>query len=62
MSQLQNNEYAILVLVAMNPVSYVPQIHSAAIEKLSRLGLIKQTDNKWCPTAEGLACTRRTLQ
>jgi hypothetical protein len=62
MRQLQSDEYAILVLVAMKPVSYLPPIHSAIAEKLQRLGLIRQHDNRWCPTAQGLACARWTFQ
>jgi hypothetical protein len=58
MRQLQNDEYAILVLVAIKPVSYLPPIHSAAAEKLCHLGLIKRNDNQWCPTAQGLVCAR----
>ena len=62
MRHLQSDEYAILILVAMKPVSYLPPIHVATAEKLRRLGLIKQNDNQWCPTAQGLACARWTLQ
>lgn len=61
MRQLQSDEYAILVLVAMKPVSYLPPIHCATAEKLSRLGLIKRDDNQWYPTAQGLVFARVTL-
>jgi hypothetical protein len=61
MCKLQNDEYAILLLVAMKPLSYLPRMHVAAAENLSRLGLIKLEQHQWCPTAQGLALARETL-
>jgi hypothetical protein len=61
MHELRNDEYAILELVAMKPISYLPPAHTVIADRLSRLGLIRQDSNQWHPTAQGLALTGRTI-
>jgi hypothetical protein len=61
MCKLKKDDYALLELVAIKPVSYLPPIHHVMADRLCRLGLIRRDDNHWHPTAQGLALTRRTL-
>ncbi len=52
---LEDDEYALLELVKMKPLSYIPPLHLAKAEKLMREGILLWKDCQWYPTAVGMA-------
>ena len=58
---LDNNEAAILELLAIKPLSYFPPLPRSIVEQLARKGLAVFSDGQWYPTADGLSYTGRTL-
>jgi len=60
-SRLGGDKAAILELVAHSPVDSFPKRHVAAIEELARVGLIVRREERWYPTAKGLAMAGYTL-
>lgn len=58
---LDNNEVAVLELLAIRPLSYVPPLPRRIAEQLARKGLAIFSDGQWYPTADGLTFTGRTL-
>jgi hypothetical protein len=56
-----DNEVAVLELLALNPFSYFPPLPSRLAEELARKGQVMFRDGWWYPTAEGLSRTGRTL-
>jgi hypothetical protein len=61
MSDLNNHEYAMLVLLAMQPLSVIPPMYMPLISQLSTRGLTVQKDAQWYPTATALRIMGRTL-
>jgi hypothetical protein len=61
MSRLASHQFAILELVAMNPVEEFPKRHVRVISELQRVGLIIRQDAHWYPTAKGLKLAGYTL-
>ena len=61
MRRLNGNEYALLELVAIKPLSYFPPFHLAIIERLCRRGLLRLQGEHWYLTKVGLALVGRTL-
>jgi hypothetical protein len=57
----EDNEVAVLELLALNPFSYFPPLHSSLTEELARKGHVIFSEGWWYPTAEGLSRTGRTL-
>ena len=58
---LDNNEVAILELLAMKPLDYFPPLPRTIAEQLARKGLAIYSEGQWYPTADGLSLTGRTL-
>ena len=54
MLQLDENDYAMLELLAMQPIGSLHPFHSLIAEHLSEMGLLKKVDSCWHPTAKGL--------
>jgi hypothetical protein len=61
MSRLASDQYAILELVAIQPVAEFPKRHGPAIRRLARTGLIVRREECWYPTAKGLELAGYTL-
>jgi len=61
MIQLNDNELAVLELLAMSPGSHFPPQVLQYAETLSRSGLAICADGRWFATAAGLRRARRTL-
>jgi hypothetical protein len=61
MSRLADHQFAILELVATNPVEEFPKRHVHVILELQRGGLIIRRDAHWYPTAKGLRLAGYTL-
>ena len=61
MSRLASHQFAILELVAIQPVEQFPKRHVRAILELARGGLIVRRDTHWYPTAKGLRLAGYTL-
>lgn len=61
MRDLNNNEYAMLELLAMQPLSFIPPLHVPLISRLSTRGLTVQQGAQWYPTATALRIVGRTL-
>jgi hypothetical protein len=61
MSDLNNHEYAMLELLAMQPLSVIPTMYRPLISQLSTRGLTVQKDAQWYPTATALRIVGRTL-
>lgn len=58
---LDNNEIAVLELLAMKPLSYFPPFPHIIARRLAHRGLVVFQDGRWHPTAEGLSITGRTV-
>jgi hypothetical protein len=61
MSELNNNEYAMLELLAMHPLSCIPPLYVRLINQLATRGLTVRHGAKWYPTATALRITGRTV-
>ncbi|MGE0629175.1 MAG: hypothetical protein AB7O43_15220 [Hyphomicrobiaceae bacterium] len=61
MIALGNNEFALIELMAMHPVEFLPPMQLSIARKLAKRGLIDRKDDRWLPTARGLAMIHRTL-
>jgi hypothetical protein len=55
---LKKDEYALLELVAMKPLSYLPPNHHQKAYSLLMCGLIKWDRSQWHPTKLGLDLRR----
>jgi hypothetical protein len=58
---LDNNEIAVLELLAIKPLSYFPPLPRCIAEQLVRKGLAIFSGGQWYPTADGLSRAGRTL-
>jgi hypothetical protein len=58
---LDNDEAAILELLAIRPLSYFPPLPRSIAEQLALKGLAIFSDGQWYLTADGLTYTGRTL-
>jgi hypothetical protein len=56
---LSGNDYALLKIAAVQPISHLPTLHRAAAEKLQNDGLLSRQGNVWFPTADGLALSKQ---
>ncbi|HEY8277239.1 MAG TPA: hypothetical protein VIG52_09640 [Methyloceanibacter sp.] len=56
-----DNEVAVLELLALNPCSYFPALPSELAEELARKGQVMFSDGWWYLTAKGLSRTGRIL-
>ena len=56
---LDNNEFAVLELLAMKPLSYFPPFPQMIATRLARRGLVIFKDGRWHPTAEGFSLIGR---
>jgi hypothetical protein len=56
-----DNEVAVLELLALNPSSYFPPSAGGVVEELADKGLAIFSEGLWYPTAEGLTQSGRTL-
>ncbi len=61
MHVLDNNEFAVLELLAMNPLAFFPPLPRLVARQLARKGLVRFQDGSWHPTAKGLYLAGRTL-
>ena len=61
MHALDSNEFAVLELLAMKPLSFFPPLPHIIARRLARKGLARFQDGRWHPTAEGLNLAGRTL-
>ena len=60
MSELNNHEYAMLELLAMQPLSVIPTMYRPLISQLSTQGLTVQKDAQWYLTPTALRIMGRT--
>lgn len=58
---LSGNETALLSLLAMKPLSFLPPLHLRMARQLERRGAVCNDGQLWQPTPEGLALVRRSL-
>jgi hypothetical protein len=58
---LGENDYALLELSAMKPISYLPPFHLSVAEQLVERGLLRREGQQWHPTLCGLRLIGRTL-
>jgi hypothetical protein len=56
---MDSNEYALLELLAIKPISYFPPQAYMMARRLARKGLVAFKDDCWFPTAEGLSIAER---
>ena len=61
MSELNRHEYALLELLATQPLSYIPPLYISTIDQLSKRGLTVQEGAQWFPTATALRVVGRIL-
>ena len=61
MIRLDDNELAVLELIAMSPRSFFPPLVMPFAETLMRSGLAVRADGRWYVTAAGLRQTNRTV-
>ena len=61
MSHLRENDYALLELSAMKPISYLPPFHLSIAEELSERGLLRRQGMQWHPTISGLRLLGRVV-
>jgi hypothetical protein len=61
MYELDCNEEAILALLALRPISYIPPQPCEIARRLARRGLVAYSHGQWHPTAQGLDLARRSL-
>lgn len=61
MKALDHSEAALLELLAIEPVAFLPPRHRLVIKRLDRLGLVVRWKDRWYPTAAGLTRAGRTV-
>ena len=61
MRKLEPDEYALLELLAMEPLSYIPPLHQSVAEALIARGLTVKQGQHWYATANGLRVVGRAL-
>ena len=61
MDVLDSNEFAVLELVVMKPLTFFPPLPRLIARRLARRGLVRFQGGCWHPTAEGLNLAGRTL-
>jgi hypothetical protein len=61
MCGLDRNQYAMLELLAMKPLSFIPPLHMTFVDELSRRGLTVRHGTHWYPTANALKLMGCTL-
>ncbi len=61
MSKLERNEYALLELMAIKPLSVIPPIHQSLVEHLVERGFTMRQGTEWYATATGLKVVGRQL-
>jgi hypothetical protein len=61
MLELDSNEMAILALLALRPISYIPPQPCVIARRLARRGLVAFSQGQWHPTAQGLDLARQSL-
>ena len=61
MRDLSRNEYAMLELLALQPLSCIPPLHRPLISQLSERGLTMHVDAHWYATATALKMVGRSL-
>ncbi len=61
MQVLDINEYALVVLAAMYPPSYIPPVHQTLAEELQQCGLLQHSGDRWHATELGRALAAETL-
>jgi hypothetical protein len=61
MHVLDSNEFAILELLAIKPLSFFPPLPHLIARRLAHKGLVRFQDGRWYPTAAGLNLAGRTL-
>jgi len=61
MRELNINEYAMLELLAIQPLTFIPPLHRSTAEKLTREGLMRRHGEFWCATPSGLVRVGRTI-
>ena len=61
MIALNNNEYAMLELLATQPLTFISPVHMPLIDELSTRGLTVQRGDRWYPTATALKIVGRTV-
>lgn len=61
MFELGENDYALLELSAMKPISYLPPFHLSVAEQLLEKGLLERQGQQWHPTLFGLRLIGRTM-
>ena len=61
MHELDSNEVAILALLAVRPISYLPPQPYVIARRLARRGLVAFSEGQWHPTAQGLDLARQSL-
>jgi hypothetical protein len=54
MSNLDHNQYAMLELLAIRPLSCIPPLHMSFVDELSKRGLTVRRGRHWYPTADAL--------
>jgi hypothetical protein len=57
--RLSGNDYALLRIAALQPISRLPAMHQPAAEKLEEQGLIRRQGSVWFPTPDGLALSKQ---
>jgi hypothetical protein len=58
-SGLKNDDYVLLALAALQPISLFPPLHWASVKRLEAWGYLKHLNGLWHPTPDGLAATKR---
>ena len=61
MPGLDNNETALIALLAVRPVSHLPPQPYVIARRLARRGLVACKEGHWYATAEGLDLARSSL-
>ena len=61
MDVLDSNEFAVLELLAIKPLTFFPPLPRLIARRLARRGLVRFQDGRWHPPAEGLNLAGRTL-
>ena len=59
MSKLDRNEYALLELMALEPLSVIPPMHQATAAQLAERGLTVRRGTCWMATTAGLKLVGR---
>lgn len=61
MHAIGENDYALLELSAMKPISFLPPLHLSVAERLVRQGFLKHEAQHWLPTRTGLQVLGRIV-